>query len=108
MIDGPPDAPATLLLAHGAGAPMDSPFMAAMATGLAQRGWRVVNVDLTLLAEAPRIGAHREAIGRQVAQLLGIAPDAVNLKATTTERLGFVGRGEGLAAQATVLLAAVG
>jgi 2-C-methyl-D-erythritol 2,4-cyclodiphosphate synthase len=75
---------------------------------LEQRGWRVVNADLTLIAEAPRIGEHREAIGRQVAQLLGIAPDAVNLKATTTERLGFIGRGEGLAAQATVLLAAVG
>ncbi len=89
------------------GAP-SSGFVYAVIVLLEQRGWRVVNVDLTLLAEAPRIGAHREAIGRQVAQLLGIAPDAVNLKATTTERLGFVGRGEGLAAQATVLLAAVG
>ena len=89
------------------GAP-SSGFVTAVIALLEQRGWRVVNVDLTLLAEAPRIGAHREAIGRQVAQLLGIAPDAVNLKATTTERLGFVGRGEGLAAQATVLLAAAG
>ena len=89
------------------GAP-SSGFVSEVIVMLEQRGWRVVNVDLTLLAEAPRIGAHREAIGRQVAQLLGIAPDAVNLKATTTERLGFVGRGEGLAAQATVLLAAVG
>jgi 2-C-methyl-D-erythritol 2,4-cyclodiphosphate synthase len=89
------------------GAP-SSGFVTAVIALLEQRGWRVVNVDLTLLAEAPRIGAHREAIGRQVAQLLGIAPDAVNLKATTTERLGFVGRGEGVAAQATVLLAAAG
>lgn len=85
-----------------------SGFVTAVIALLEQRGWRVVNADLTLIAEAPRIGAHREAIGRQVAQLLGIAPDAVNLKATTTERLGFIGRGEGLAAQATVLLAAVG
>jgi 2-C-methyl-D-erythritol 2,4-cyclodiphosphate synthase len=89
------------------GAP-SSDFVTAVIALLEQRGWRVVNADLTLIAEAPRIGAHREAIGRQVAQLLGIAPDAVNLKATTTETLGFIGRGEGLAAQATVLLAAVG
>jgi 2-C-methyl-D-erythritol 4-phosphate cytidylyltransferase/2-C-methyl-D-erythritol 2,4-cyclodiphosphate synthase len=68
----------------------------------------VVNADLTLLAEAPRIGAHRETIRARIAGLLQVAPDAVNLKATTTERLGFVGRAEGLAAQATVLIAASG
>jgi 2-C-methyl-D-erythritol 2,4-cyclodiphosphate synthase len=75
---------------------------------LGERGWRVVNADLTLLAEAPRIGAHRETIRARIAGLLQVAPDAVNLKATTTERLGFVGRAEGLAAQATVLIAASG
>ncbi len=72
---------------------------------LAQRGWRVVNADLTLLAEAPRIAAHRAAICASVAATLGLPQDAVNLKATTTEKLGFLGRAEGLAAQAVVLIA---
>jgi 2-C-methyl-D-erythritol 2,4-cyclodiphosphate synthase len=72
---------------------------------LTARGWRVVNVDLTLLAEAPRLAPWREAIRASIAGLLGIPPDAVNLKATTTEHLGFVGRGEGLMAQATALIA---
>lgn len=71
---------------------------------LAARGWHCVNADLTLLAEAPRIGAHRAAIQATVARLLRVEPDAVNLKATTTEKLGFVGRAEGLAAQASVLI----
>lgn len=69
-----------------------------------ERGWAVVNADLTLLAEAPRVGPHRHAIAAHVAAELGVAPDAVNVKATTTERLGFLGRGEGIAAQAAVLL----
>lgn len=72
---------------------------------LGERGWRVVNADLTLLAEAPRIAAHREAIRASVAAALGVAPELVNLKATTTEKLGFLGRGEGLAAHAVVLIA---
>jgi 2-C-methyl-D-erythritol 2,4-cyclodiphosphate synthase len=71
---------------------------------LEQAGQRVINVDLTLLAEAPRIGPWREAIRRNVAALLGLAPACVNIKATTTEHLGFVGRSEGLAAMATVLI----
>lgn len=74
---------------------------------LAARGWRLVNADLTLLAEAPRIAAQRDVIRASVAGLLGVAVEAVNLKATTTERLGFAGRGEGLAAMATVLIEAV-
>jgi 2-C-methyl-D-erythritol 2,4-cyclodiphosphate synthase len=85
------------------GAP-SSGFVEAAVSMLRERGWRVVNADLTLLAEAPRIGAHREAICARVAALLQVASDAVNLKATTTERLGFVGREEGLAAQASVLI----
>jgi 2-C-methyl-D-erythritol 4-phosphate cytidylyltransferase / 2-C-methyl-D-erythritol 2,4-cyclodiphosphate synthase len=72
---------------------------------LGERHWRVVNVDLTLLAEAPRIAAHREAIRASIAAALGVGPELVNLKATTTEKLGFLGRGEGLAAQAVVLIA---
>ena len=68
------------------------------------RGYRVGNADVTLLAEAPRIGASREAIATSIAGALGIERDQVNVKATTTEKLGFTGRGEGLAAQAVVLL----
>lgn len=71
---------------------------------LQERGYRIGNVDLTLLCEAPRIARHREAIRMQVAQLLGLDLEAVNLKATTTEKLGFIGRREGLAAEAVVLI----
>ena len=74
---------------------------------LAVRGWQVVNADLTLLAEAPRIAGQRDTVRASVAGLLGIAVEAVNLKATTTEKLGFAGRGEGLAAMATVLIESV-
>ncbi|MCZ8131321.1 MAG: 2-C-methyl-D-erythritol 4-phosphate cytidylyltransferase [Steroidobacteraceae bacterium] len=69
-----------------------------------ERGWAVVNADLTLLAEAPRVGPHRDEIRAHVAHALGVPVDAVNVKATTTEKLGFSGRREGLAAQAVVLL----
>ena len=68
------------------------------------RGYRVGHADVTLLAEAPRIGASREAIATSIAGALGIERDQVNVKATTTEKLGFIGRQEGLAAQAAVLL----
>ena len=68
------------------------------------RGFRVANCDLTLIAEAPRIGAHREAMVANIAADLGIAADCVNVKATTQEGLGAIGRGEGLAALAAVLL----
>jgi 2-C-methyl-D-erythritol 2,4-cyclodiphosphate synthase len=68
------------------------------------RGFRVGNCDLTLIAEAPRLAPHREAIVANVASDLGIARDHVNVKATTAEGLGAIGRGEGLAGQAVVLL----
>jgi 2-C-methyl-D-erythritol 2,4-cyclodiphosphate synthase len=71
---------------------------------VATRGFEVINVDMTLLAEAPKLAPHRARIVARVADLLGIEADRVNLKATTTEKLGFLGRAEGLAAQATVLL----
>jgi 2-C-methyl-D-erythritol 2,4-cyclodiphosphate synthase len=71
---------------------------------LATQGWSVVNADLTLLAEAPRIAGRRSEIAARVAELLGVDGSAVNLKATTTEKLGAIGRGEGLAAMATVLI----
>ncbi len=73
---------------------------------LAARGWHIVNADLTLLGETPRIAGHRDAIRASVAAALGVAPEVVNLKATTTEKLGFLGRGEGLAAHAVALIAA--
>jgi len=73
---------------------------------IAARGWRVGNADVTLLAESPRIGPHREAMCASLARLLGVARECFYLKATTTEKLGFVGRAEGLAAQAVVLLIA--
>ena len=70
------------------------------------RGLAVANADVTVLAEAPRIGPHREAMRRRIAELLGVEAERVNLKATTTEGLGFLGRAEGIAAQAVVLLSA--
>ena len=71
---------------------------------LAQRSLRVVNADLTVLAQQPRLAPWREPIRHGIAALLNIAASAVNLKATSTEHLGFLGRGEGLAAMATVLI----
>lgn len=71
---------------------------------LAARGWRVLSADVLLIGERPRIGPHREAMRARVAPLLGLDPADLNVKATTTEGLGFTGRGEGLAAQAVVLL----
>jgi 2-C-methyl-D-erythritol 2,4-cyclodiphosphate synthase len=71
---------------------------------LARDGWRVVNADLTLLAEEPRIASVRATIRESIAAALGVSVADVNLKATTTEKLGFVGRAEGLAAQAVALI----
>lgn len=71
---------------------------------LAERGWHVVNADVCLIGERPKIGPHRERMRQRVAPLLGLPTDALNVKATTTEKLGFTGRGEGLAAQAVVLI----
>ncbi len=68
------------------------------------QGWRVENADVTLVGERPKLAPYREAMRARVAPLLGIGPDALNVKATTTERLGFTGRAEGLAALAVVLV----
>ncbi|ABC63350.1 bifunctional 2-C-methyl-D-erythritol 4-phosphate cytidylyltransferase/2-C-methyl-D-erythritol 2,4-cyclodiphosphate synthase [Erythrobacter litoralis] len=65
-----------------------------------EAGYRVGNIDLTIICEAPRIGPHRDAMGQRIAELLATSPDAISVKATTTEKLGFTGRGEGIAAQA--------
>ena len=74
----------------------------------ADAGYAVGNVDLTLICEAPKIGPHREAMRTKLAALLGVDPGQVSIKATTTERLGFTGRGEGIAAQAAATLVPLG
>lgn len=71
---------------------------------LSDHGYSVVNVDTTLLADAPRIGKFREAMRANIAADLGIDVACVNIKATTSEGLGFIGRREGLACQAIVLI----
>ncbi len=71
---------------------------------LRERGWCVGNADVTVICERPKVGPHAEAMRASMAQDLGIGVDAVSIKATTTETLGFTGRGEGIAAQAVVLL----
>ena len=65
---------------------------------------KVLNVDATIVAETPRMAPHMARMIGNIAADLGVAPAAINLKATTTERLGFVGRGEGIAAQAVALI----
>ena len=71
---------------------------------LRERGWKLGNADITVICERPKIGPHADAMRVLVAGDLGVAVDAVSIKATTSERLGFTGRGEGIAAQATCLL----
>ncbi|MGY3264140.1 2-C-methyl-D-erythritol 2,4-cyclodiphosphate synthase [Lysobacter sp. HA35] len=70
----------------------------------ADRGFRVVNIDATVMAERPKVGPHAQAMRACIAQDLGVDIDAVSVKATTTERLGFAGREEGIAAMAVCLL----
>ena len=70
------------------------------------RGWQVGNADVTVICERPKVGPHALAMRQLIADGLGIALDRVSVKATTTEKLGFTGRGEGIAAQAAVLLVA--
>jgi 2-C-methyl-D-erythritol 2,4-cyclodiphosphate synthase len=71
-------------------------------------GYRVVNVDATVIARAPRMAPHVAAMAANIAADLGIAPGDVNIKAKTTEGLGFTGRGEGIAAQAAALIERAG
>ncbi|MGH8622559.1 MAG: 2-C-methyl-D-erythritol 2,4-cyclodiphosphate synthase [Burkholderiales bacterium] len=71
---------------------------------LKERGLKAANVDATIIAQAPRMAPHIPAMRANLAADLGISPDAVNVKAKTTEKLGFVGRGEGIAAEAVALL----
>lgn len=71
---------------------------------LRERGWQVGNVDITVICERPKVGPHALAMREKVAQLLRIDLDRVSIKATTSEKLGFTGREEGIAAQAVALL----
>ena len=71
---------------------------------VAGRGWRLGNADLTVVCEAPRVGPHAEAMRACIAADLGVDVEAIGVKATTSERLGFTGRGEGIAALAVCLL----
>ncbi len=73
-------------------------------TRAAGAGWRVVNVDLVIVAERPKLAAHRAAMTARLAGALRVAGDAVGVKATTTEGMGFEGRGEGISATAVCLL----
>ena len=71
---------------------------------IAALGFGILNCDLTVIAQVPRVGPHRDAMCANIAADLGIPLDRVNIKATTAEGLGAIGRGEGIAAQAVVLL----
>lgn len=75
-------------------------FLRHAADLVAARNGAIAHVDVTIICERPKVGPHREAMVSRIAQILGITADRVSVKATTTERLGFTGRGEGIAAQA--------
>lgn len=75
---------------------------------LGEKGFEVVNIDATLLAQAPKVGPYRPQMAANVAEALGIDPEQVNIKATTEEGLGFTGDGSGMAAHAVVLLEKAG
>ncbi len=85
---------------------IDSQRILARAVAEAKKGgWHLANIDATLVAERPKIAPHLTAMRAAVAATCGIAPEAVGIKATTNERIGFAGRGEGMAALAVALLA---
>jgi 2-C-methyl-D-erythritol 2,4-cyclodiphosphate synthase len=84
---------------------MDSKFfLGDVMRMLKENGWRVENVDCTVCLEAPKIGQHTDAMKKAIAPLLGVGDDAVSIKATTSEKLGYVGRGEGVNAMAVALI----
>jgi 2-C-methyl-D-erythritol 2,4-cyclodiphosphate synthase len=84
---------------------IDSKILLARTYAMVKRkGWRVVNIDSTVCLEAPKIMKFAAAMREAMAGILAVSVDDISIKATTTEKMGFVGRGEGLAAYATVLL----
>jgi len=80
-------------------------FLADAVRRVSERGGRIVNLDVTLVCEAPKIGPHRPAMQSRVAEIAGITPDRVGVKATTNEKMGFIGRGEGIVALAIATVA---
>ena len=79
-------------------------LLRAVVAMLHERGWRVGNIDAVVICERPKLAPHIDAMRGHLAADLGIEPDAVGVKATTSEKLGFTGRGEGIAAQAVAVL----
>jgi 2-C-methyl-D-erythritol 4-phosphate cytidylyltransferase/2-C-methyl-D-erythritol 2,4-cyclodiphosphate synthase len=79
-------------------------FLAHAAKLASDAGYRIGNIDLTIICEAPKIGPHRNAMRARLAEILATGIEAISVKATTTERLGFTGRSEGIAAQAVATL----
>lgn len=79
-------------------------FLKAAVERVAERGFALTHCDVTLICEAPKIGPHAAAMRAELGRICGIAPERVSVKATTSERLGFTGRGEGIAAIATATL----
>ena len=79
-------------------------LLAAVVTLLDDRGWRTVNIDAVVVCEEPRIAPHRGAMRARLAEALGVGVEAVGLRGTTTEGMGFTGRREGIAAQAVALV----
>ncbi|MEQ8698437.1 MAG: 2-C-methyl-D-erythritol 2,4-cyclodiphosphate synthase, partial [Bauldia litoralis] len=75
-------------------------FLAHALDRLRDKGGRLVHFDITIICETPKVGPHRQAMLANLARLTGLPPGTIGLKATTTEKLGFLGRGEGIAAQA--------
>jgi 2-C-methyl-D-erythritol 2,4-cyclodiphosphate synthase len=79
-------------------------FLRHCAQLLREHGWRLGNADVTVICEQPRVGPHADAMRTLIAQDLDVTRESISIKATTSERLGFTGRGEGIAAQAVCLL----
>jgi 2-C-methyl-D-erythritol 4-phosphate cytidylyltransferase/2-C-methyl-D-erythritol 2,4-cyclodiphosphate synthase len=79
-------------------------FLAFAVERLRARAGRIAHLDVTIVCEAPRIGPHRDAMRTRIAAIAGITPERVGIKATTSEKLGFIGRGEGIAALATATI----
>jgi 2-C-methyl-D-erythritol 2,4-cyclodiphosphate synthase len=79
-------------------------FLMETLTKLNQLGWRVVNLDVTIFAQEPKLGPVKSTIRQSLATLLGLAPDAVNVKAKTGEKVGHIGRGEAIGCHAILLI----
>ncbi|MFY9269712.1 MAG: 2-C-methyl-D-erythritol 2,4-cyclodiphosphate synthase [Candidatus Manganitrophaceae bacterium] len=71
---------------------------------LVEKGFHVINIDTVVIAEGPKIAPHADAMKKNISHALSIDPEVVNIKATTNEKIGFIGRGEGIAAQAVCLI----